>query len=62
MNTRTRLQPEDTRSWSKPSDAESAPDAGYDTALRAAIAEGQEDARAGRVKPADQVWKELGLE
>ena len=62
MIKRSRLNPEDTRSWSAPAGSEDVPETGYDAALRAAVAEGLDDKAAGRVKPAGQVWKELGLE
>ena len=62
MNKRARLTPEDTRSWSVPADGEEQPVVGYGEALASAIAEGLEDKRVGRVKPAEKVWKELGLE
>lgn len=62
MNKRTRRKPEDTRSWSAPLGGEDPPEAGYDAAVRVAVAEGLDDKGAGRVKPAGQVWKELGLE
>jgi predicted transcriptional regulator len=62
MTIRTPIQPEDTRAWSATAQDAGTPVVGYDAELKAAIEEGREDARSGRVKPADQVWKELGLE
>jgi hypothetical protein len=38
------------------------PESGYKNQVRAAIDEGRSQIAAGKGIPADQVWKELGIE
>lgn len=48
--------------WIDPPAPDAQPEPGYDDHVKTAIAEGLADLKAGRVTPADQVWKDLGIE
>lgn len=60
MNTRAR--PKDGKRWFKPPSTDIQPEAGYDEWLAAEIEAGCAELDAGQGIPAEQVWKELGVE
>lgn len=51
----------DIDAWISPPDPNEQPEPDYREAVRAAIAQGRADIEAGRCKPAEEVWKELGI-
>ena len=57
--TRTKPRPED---WWLPPEGEPEPEPGYAEWLAAELDAAIAEADAGKVIPAEQVWKELGLE
>lgn len=58
----TQTKPRHSDQWINLPDPAEEPEAGYAEHVSEAIAEGLADLEAGRVTPADQVWKELGIE
>jgi hypothetical protein len=58
----TREKPRDGERWFKPPSTDTQPEAGYDAWLAAEIEAGCAELDAGQGIPAEQVWKELGLE
>ena len=48
--------------WVDEPDPTEQPESGYKDQVRAAIDEGRSQIAAGKGIPADQVWKELGIE
>ncbi|TPE48203.1 hypothetical protein [Amaricoccus solimangrovi] len=58
----TRAQPTDAERWPGPPSGDVRPETGYDEWLAAEIEAGRAELDAGQGIPAEQVWKELGLE
>ena len=56
----TRTKDTDITPWLEWTDE--APEPGYDADVKASIQRGLADIEAGRVYPAEQVWKDLGIE